>query len=173
MLLIMMVDTPQRNKDEVWFLDSSCSNHMSTGNKDWFIELDESFKQIVRLGNNTRMIVAGKGKIKLIVNGMTHIVSDVFYFPELKNNLLSLSQFHERGLTVLFKSNSYRIYHPERGLLFESRMTNNRMFKLMAPPTPEGMNNNGSCLYTTHEDVSYLLHHRYRHDFERLELVEK
>lgn len=134
-----------------------------SGNKDWFIELDESFKQVVRLGNNTRMVVASKGKIKLSVNGTTFIVSDVFYVPELKNNLLSLGQFHEKGLTVLFKSNSCRIYHPERVLLFESRMTANRMFKLLTPPTHEAKCIDDACLYTTDEDVSHLWHYRYGH----------
>lgn len=133
---MMMAYTTENDKEEVWFLDSGCSNHMS-GNRSCFIELDETFKKTVRLGNNTRMAVEGKGKIKLIVNGIPYIISYVFYISERKNKLLSLGQLHERGLIVLFKSNCCKIYHPERGLLFESRMTNNRMFKLMAPPSVE------------------------------------
>ena len=50
------VELEQDKIEEVWFLDSGCSNHM-TGNKELFSELDESFSQTVKLGNNTRMAV--------------------------------------------------------------------------------------------------------------------
>ena len=38
----------------IWFLDSGCPNHM-TGDKTWFVELDESFKHTVRLGNSSKL----------------------------------------------------------------------------------------------------------------------
>ncbi|RDY04121.1 hypothetical protein CR513_12210, partial [Mucuna pruriens] len=41
-------------KEEVWFLDFGCSNHMIE-NKEWFSKLDENFSQPIKLGNNTRM----------------------------------------------------------------------------------------------------------------------
>lgn len=55
-------------RQEVWFLDSGCSNHMS-GNKQWFLNLDETFRQVVKLGNNSKIAVMGKGSIRLQVNG--------------------------------------------------------------------------------------------------------
>lgn len=58
-------DTP---KNKVWFLNSGCSNHMS-GNMDWFCELDE-----------------------MRIRGIIQIITDVFYMPELSNNLLSTGQ---------------------------------------------------------------------------------
>jgi len=61
----------QRIEDNrIWFLDSGCSNHM-TGNKSWFIVLHESFRDIVRLGNNTTMSVLGKGCVRFEVEGIT------------------------------------------------------------------------------------------------------
>jgi hypothetical protein len=44
----------------LWFLDSGCSNHMC-GRREKFINLDTSCSHSVRLGNNTRLQVAGKG----------------------------------------------------------------------------------------------------------------
>ncbi|KAL8123000.1 hypothetical protein AgCh_011102 [Apium graveolens] len=101
---------------ENWFLDSGCSNHMS-GNKSAFKDLDEDFRQVVKLGNDTRMNVLGRGNINLRVNGVDHVVQDVYFVPELKNNLLSLGQLQERGLAILIQSGMCRIYHPSRGFV--------------------------------------------------------
>lgn len=76
-------------RKKVWFLDSGCSNHMS-GDRSLFSTLDKSFSHSVKLGNNKRMEVVGKGNLKLMFNGASYMISDVYYVPELKNNLLSL-----------------------------------------------------------------------------------
>ena len=47
---------------EIWFLDSGCSNHMS-GNREWFSSLDDQFRRTVKLGNNYKMMVMGKGNV--------------------------------------------------------------------------------------------------------------
>jgi hypothetical protein len=89
LLLMSLVEMNEVKRGDVWFLDSGCSNHMS-GAEEKLCELNRGFKQQVNLGNNTRISVEGKGKIKLKLNGMNHIITDVFYVPELHNNLLSV-----------------------------------------------------------------------------------
>lgn len=64
MLLMTHVDLKQNKKEGTRFLDSRCSNHMS-GNKEWFTHLDEGFKHYVKLGNDSKLMVMGKGNIKL------------------------------------------------------------------------------------------------------------
>ncbi|XP_024200681.1 uncharacterized protein LOC112204028 [Rosa chinensis] len=91
MLLMSYVELHNSKREEVWFLDSGCSNHMS-GNKSWFLDLNEKFRHSVKLGNNSRMAVMGKGNIKLQVGGITQVFSEVYYIPELRNNLLSVGQ---------------------------------------------------------------------------------
>jgi hypothetical protein len=66
LLLMAHSETKELTKEEVWFIDSGCSNHM-TGNKKWFVTLDESFSHSVKLGNNARMQVMGQGNVKLKV----------------------------------------------------------------------------------------------------------
>ena len=50
------VELNQSRKEDVWFLDSGCSNHMCA-NKEWFSDFDEEFQQSVKLGNNFKMTV--------------------------------------------------------------------------------------------------------------------
>jgi hypothetical protein len=83
-------------RKEIWFLDSRCSNHMS-GNKEWFSELDYQFRHIVKLGNNSKMAVMRNGNARMKVNGITQ----VYYIPELKNNLLSMGQLQDKGVTIM------------------------------------------------------------------------
>lgn len=70
---------------------------------------------MVKLGNNTKMSVLGKGKVKMHINCNNLVITDVFYIPELKNNLLSIGQIQEHGLAILIQLRKCRIYHPERG----------------------------------------------------------
>ncbi|RDX99790.1 hypothetical protein CR513_17108, partial [Mucuna pruriens] len=75
LLLMAYVDFKQ-GKEDKWFLDSGCSNHMS-GNKEWFSKLDENFQHTVKLGNDTRIAVMGKGSVRLNINGVIHTYVDL------------------------------------------------------------------------------------------------
>lgn len=158
LLLMSYVELEQDKMEEVWFLDSGCSNHM-TGNKEWFSELDESFSQTVKLGNNTRMAVVGKGIIRMQVNGFTQAISGVYYVPELKNNLLSIGQLQEKGLTILIQHGKCRVYHSEKGLIMQSDMSGNRMFSVLATMIPKA----SSCFQIVSENESHLWHCRFGH----------
>ncbi|PSS16340.1 Endonuclease, partial [Actinidia chinensis var. chinensis] len=59
MLLMALVDFKEAASEHIWFLDSGCSNHMC-GNKDMFCDLDSSFRESVKLGNDSRLTVQGK-----------------------------------------------------------------------------------------------------------------
>ena len=72
--LMAYMDMNEANKEDMWFLDSGCSNHMC-GKKEYFSNFDGSFKDSVQLGNNSSMVVIGKGNIRLQVNGITQIIS--------------------------------------------------------------------------------------------------
>ncbi|RDX74672.1 hypothetical protein CR513_45547, partial [Mucuna pruriens] len=102
MLLMAYIGMNKANEEAVWFLDSGCSNHMC-GKNEYFSNLDESYKNSVKLGNNSSMTVTGKGNIRLNMNGKTHIVTEVFFVPELRNNMLSIGQLQENGLSILFQ----------------------------------------------------------------------
>jgi hypothetical protein len=91
MLLMSCMELYKARREDAWFLDSGCSNHMC-GDRTIFSELDEKFQHSVKLGNNTKMDVMGKGSVKLLLNGVNHVITKVYYIPDLRNNLLSIGQ---------------------------------------------------------------------------------
>lgn len=163
MLLMAYVELNGAKREHLWFLDFGCSNHMC-GDRSLFSELNEGFRQVVKLGNNTKMSVAGKGNVKLQINGFNHVVSNVFFIPELKNNLLSIGQLQERGLAILIQAGQCRIYHPQRGLIIQTQMTVNRMFILLAQSQAgKSQSSQEICFHTTSQDVTHLWHCRLGH----------
>nr|GMD95646.1 Retrovirus-related Pol polyprotein from transposon TNT 1-94 [Ipomoea batatas] len=156
MLLMAFMDANDGNKEDTWFLDSGCSNHMC-GKKEYFTDFDESFVDKVKLGNNTSLAVTGKGNVRFLVDGMVQRITGVFYVPELKNNLLSIGQLQEKGLAILFQHDRCKVYHSEKGLIMDMKMAPNRMFKLHVVTAPS------TCFSTITEAKAQLWHCRYGH----------
>lgn len=103
-----------------------------TGNKRWFVELDEQFRHSVKLRNDLKMPVTGKGNIKLAVDDTTQVLSEVYYVAELKNNVKHC-QLQEKGLAVLIQIGECRVFHSRRGLIMRTcHMTTNRMIMVLA-----------------------------------------
>lgn len=85
--------------------NSGASCHM-TGNRDWFKELRKCENPKIKIANNAKLSVEGKGDIdlKIHVNGSADQlkVKDTLYIPELSANLLSVSKITSKGYTVTF-----------------------------------------------------------------------
>lgn len=162
LLLMSYVDLHEVKMNDAWFLDSGCSNHMC-GDPGMFLSLDVTFKHSFKLGNNTRMNVVGKGNVKLLLNGANYVVNEVYYVPELRNNLLSIGQLQERGLAILIQEGVCSIYHPEKGLIVQTKMSTNRMFILFPQSQAATQVQPEKCLHTSTSDLTYLWHQRYGH----------
>ncbi|GMP44372.1 hypothetical protein CsSME_00013329 [Camellia sinensis var. sinensis] len=54
------VNDKEASKEELWFLDSGCSNHMC-GKRELISDFEGNFKENVTLGDNLSMDVIGKG----------------------------------------------------------------------------------------------------------------
>jgi hypothetical protein len=99
------------------------------GTKAWLFDFDESFRESVRLGNDSKMAVMGKGNVRLNIEGKIHVISDVYYLPGLSNNLLSIGQLQQKGLTIVFRKDFCKVYHDEeKGLIMSTKMAANRMY---------------------------------------------
>lgn len=125
-LLMEYVDINEAKRKGVYFLDSRCSNHMKW-NKDGFDILNNEFNHSVKVGNSHRMMMKGKGRIKLEVEWANQIVGNIYYVPNLENNISSIGQIQEKGIQILICLRICRIYHPTRGCILETRMTSNKM----------------------------------------------
>jgi len=157
LLLMTHVEIQGAKMEDLWFFDSGCSNHMS-GIKTWFSDMDETFKHSVKLGNNARMMVHGKGSIKLKINGLVQVIKDVYYVPDLSNNLLSIGQLQERKLKIVIEDNTCRIYHPIKGVIMDTKMSANRMFAILGRTTDAE-----SCFQAITSEDTHRWHCRYAH----------
>nr|GEY67820.1 zinc finger, CCHC-type [Tanacetum cinerariifolium] len=85
----------------MWYLDNGASNHM-TGIKSHFRDIDESVTGRIRCGDRSYVQIKGKGSILLgCKNNEQKIVSDIYYIPNLKSNILSLGQLTEIGCKII------------------------------------------------------------------------
>ena len=157
-LLMAYVEEQEAMRNDVWFLDSGYSNHMC-GDARMFSELDESFRQKVKLGNNSRIIVKGRGNVKLQLNGFNYVLKAVFYVSELKNNLLSIGQLQEKGLAIMIHDGLCKIYHPGKGLIIQTAMSTNRMFTLLTNKQEK----KEVCFQASSQELYHLWHRRYGH----------
>lgn len=144
------------------FLESGCSNHMS-GDRELFSTMNASFKHSVKLGNGKRMEVVGKGNVRLVLNDAAYMISDVYYVPELKNNMLSLGQLQENELTIIMQKGACKICHDRRGLIAKSKMSLNRMFMLIDQTNEEAKPRQQQYMHTISEDIPKLWHELYGH----------
>ena len=63
--VMLTCNIAQDKHDDVWFLDSGCSNHM-TGNIAMFSNLDEDVKSEVTTRTNSKINFKGKGKVGIL-----------------------------------------------------------------------------------------------------------
>ncbi|KAH7571499.1 hypothetical protein JRO89_XS04G0063100 [Xanthoceras sorbifolium] len=74
------------------------------GDKRVLSDLDESFCNTVKFGDNSTVFVMGKGNVTLQTKeNSTHTISNVLFVPDLKTNLLSVGQLQEKGYEISIK----------------------------------------------------------------------
>ena len=128
--MLLTYNVAQEKYEDVWFLDSSCSNHM-TGNITMFVNLDENVKCKVTMGIESKVSIMGKGRVSILTRkGEKKFVPYVYYVPGLKYNLLSIGQLMNKGYNVFFKNNLCTIMNipPSKRVIAEVHMKKNKIF---------------------------------------------
>ncbi|XP_022152027.1 uncharacterized protein LOC111019837 [Momordica charantia] len=113
-LFMAHVETNQKLSD-VWFVDSGCSNHM-TSTKSIFRELDEAEKMKVQLRNCKDLQVEGKGMMAIeTIHSKLKLLHNVQFGPDLGYNLLSVAQLMASGYSIIFDDGACVIKDKQTG----------------------------------------------------------
>lgn len=114
----------------VWYLDNGASNHMS-GDKRYFSFIDDSISGKVRFGDDSQIDIRGKGTIEFTdKNGEPRKITEVYYIPELRSNIISLGQATESGCDVRMKGEALTMHDREGKLIVRATRSKNRLYKV-------------------------------------------
>ena len=122
----------EENNEDIWFLDSGCSNHV-TGNISMFSMLEENVKSQVTLGTDSKVSVMGKGRVSVLTEkGERRSISDVYYVYDMKCNILNIGQLIHKDYNVFFEDDVCTIMDnpPSKKCIAQVKMTRNKIFPL-------------------------------------------
>lgn len=91
--------------NETWIIDSGASIHM-TGNLRFFISFDPKHNGYVKVANGKNIPIKGKGSVKFFIKTANEpfaiLIKGVAYVPDLKVNLISVSELTKSHGPILF-----------------------------------------------------------------------
>jgi hypothetical protein len=112
----------------MWYLDNDASYHIY-GDIDKFRELDESITGNVTFTDHSKVFIKEKGTILIKLKNKSHqFISDIYYIPNLKKNILSLKQLLEKGYEI--KMTDLILLNTHEAMITKITMTKNIMFLL-------------------------------------------
>lgn len=158
----------EQKESQVWYLDNGASNHM-TGQRGKFKELDEGITGRVKFGDGSTVNIEGKGTVAFqCKNGEERLLKEVYFIPNLCNNIISLGQLSEAGNKVVLEGDFLWVYENGGRLLMKVKRTENRLYKISLEESKP------SCLLTKLEENTWLWHARLGHvNFRALELMSR
>ena len=90
------------NPEDVWFVDSSASNHM-TSHQEWFCKLREPERPgYVKTGDDTMHPIRHIGNVPFGKEGKQTYIENVLHVSTITKNLVSVGQIVEQGMQVRF-----------------------------------------------------------------------
>lgn len=140
-----------------WYLDTGASNHM-TGSRAVFTSLDKSINGVVKFGDDSLVEIEGRGTVLIETKLGAHKgLTDVYYIPKLRSNIISLGQLEENGCKIALEDGFLKMFDKGRKLLAVVPRGKNRLYILnvsLGMPV---------CLLSSINDSAWLWHARYGH----------
>jgi hypothetical protein len=145
------------NQNTRWYLDTGASNHM-TGCREKFTELDRGVTGSVKFGDGSIVEICGKGSVLFeCQNGEHRILTEVYYIPRLKSNIVSIGQLDEYGCKTLVVDGFMTLWDRSRKVLAKVKRSSNRLYILnINESKPE-------CWVAKSREDAWLWHARYGH----------
>lgn len=139
-----------------------------TGFRAKFKSLDEGATGQVRFGDGSTVEIKGKGTIGFrCKNGEELVFHEVYFIPDLCNNIISLGQLSENGNKVVLKDEFLWVYNDQEQLIMKVRRSTNRLYKIILETAADH-----TCLMTKREESSWLWHTRLGHvNFQAMNLM--
>lgn len=95
----------------IWLIDSGTSRHFTCYKEVLHNLVEKETNLEIALGDDMKYLVKGVGNVSLKLNqGNTIHLQDVLYVPDLKKNLVSISEMEEKGYKVTFNDGNVRIW---------------------------------------------------------------
>lgn len=101
-------------------------------------------------------------------DGKKCMLREVYFIPNLCNNIISLVQLSESGSKVLIKGEFLWIYDENDKLIMKVKKSLNRLYKMIVK------DNRGACLLTKTDEITWLWHSRLGHvNFQSMLLMSR
>ena len=110
-VIILWLQGNERKKRVVWIIDSGFSSHM-TGDKALLSNLVEKAGPWVAFGDDNKGFTKGYGSLEI----GNVVIENISLVDGLKHNLLSVSQFIDKGYEVIFKTEKCEIFNKKLAL---------------------------------------------------------
>ncbi|CAD6257884.1 unnamed protein product [Miscanthus lutarioriparius] len=102
---------------------SGASNHM-TGTRSALAHLDENVRGSVRFVDGSSVEICGLGAVVIQGRHDQHkVLTNVYYIPKLKSNIVSLGQLEEAGCDIRLFDGRLKVFDPEYNLLVSAPRT--------------------------------------------------
>lgn len=103
---------PLKYDEEVWVLDTGATNHM-TRSRASLASLDESVRGAMRFGDGSTVEICGVDAVTMATRNLEHhVLTEVYFIPSLRCNIISLGQLEEAGCRVEIDKGVLEVFKP-------------------------------------------------------------
>ena len=133
-----MVNKPSDTDSMMWLLDSGATFHMTRE----FTSLTDPVPDstTVTCAGGQILTASAKGTVNGTINGMEVKINDVYYFPEIKANLLSVNKMSKSRININFGNGKCEARLNNGKVLFRAQRSGN-MFTIRLDQHNKGMAN--------------------------------
>ena len=152
---------PSKYEQGAWVLDTGATNHM-TGCRNSLSSLDESVRGAVRFGDGSTVEICGIGAVTISGRNDEHrVLTEVYYIPSLRCNIVSIGQLEEGGCRVEIDKGAMEVFDREqagvrRTVLIRAERRN-RLYVMRVKLTSP------VCLLSKMDEVAWCWHARFGH----------